>query len=255
MSQLCPNNQDQRGFNVLGVVLARGGSKGLPRKHLLPLLGRPLLAYTFTQVRQSRRMTHVVVSSDCPKILQLGVQSGFDAIERPAELATDSASVQDVLLHALDHEETRLSARFDAVVTLYGNVAVRPVDLIDNAIGVLMTTRCDSVRSFAPVGKFHPAWMSRIIADQRVEALHPGSIHRRQDLETLFHHDGGVVVSSRQVMDVARENRGDPHAFFGTDRRAVIVQQGDVVEVDSRRDLMLAEAAVREQFLGQAVAA
>jgi CMP-N,N'-diacetyllegionaminic acid synthase len=245
----------KQAFNVLGVILARGGSKGLPRKHLLPLLGRPLIGYALGHARQSRRLTHAVVSSDCPRIRQLATQDGFDAIDRPVDLATDSASVQDVLLHALDHEEQRLATRFDAVVTLYGNVAVRPVDLIDSAIGLLVATGCDSVRSFAPVGKFHPAWMSKIIEDQRVEALQPGSIHRRQDLEKLFHHDGGVVVSSRAIMDVAREHRDDPHAFFGSDRRGVIVEQGDVVEVDSRRDLMMAEAAVREQFLGLAVAA
>ena len=247
--------QNKTSMQTLGVILARSGSSGLPRKHLLLMLGRPVIDYTFQHVRQSRRLTHVVVSSDCPRIRRLATQAGFDTIDRPPELATSDASVQDVLLHALDIEEARLGTTFNAIVTLYGNVPVRPNALIDDAIGTLYTTNCDSVRSFAPVGKFHPAWMSKIDEQTRVIALHAGSIHRRQDLDELFHHDGGVVVSSRQALEHSRVNRSDPHAFFGTDRRGVVVGLGEVVEVDTRRDLMIAEAALRDLFLREAVAA
>lgn len=241
---------------TLGVILARGGSQGLKDKHVLPLLGRPLIAYTFDRVCESRRLSHVIVSSDCPRILACATDNGLRVVHRPAPLATGDASVQDVLLHALDHVESSTGHRFDAVATLYGNVPVRPAGVIDRAIELLSTTGCDSVRSFCPVGKWHPAWMSSIGEDGIAVAHRAGSIHRRQDLEPLFLHDGAIVVSSRRAMESGRQKREDPHAFFGVDRRAVLTQNTDTVEVDTRRELLLAEAILQDEHLarGQRVA-
>jgi CMP-N,N'-diacetyllegionaminic acid synthase len=233
-------------LNVLGVVLARAGSKGLPNKHLLTLLGRPVVSYTLEHAREAHRLTRVVVSSDCPLVRRLGSANGFDAIGRPPELATDDASVQDVLLHAVDTVEGDGSFYADAVVVLYGNVPVRPDGVVDQAVGMLADTGCDSVRSFTPVGKWHPAWMSRLKGDV-VEPVITGSIHRRQDLEPLLLHDGAVVAVSRASLERGRANRRDPHAFFGVDRRGFEVPMGETVEVDARRDLYIAEAVLRDR--------
>lgn len=231
---------------VLGVILARGGSMGLPGKHLLPLLGQPVIRYTFEHARAARQLTHVAVSSDCEKILAEAGKAGLDSVLRPGELATSDASVQDVLLHAMDAMESRAKTTFDAIVTLYGNVPVRPAGAIDGAIEMLLSSGCDSVRSFAPVGKWHPQWMSTL-REGHVVALHAGSVHRRQDLAPLWLHDGGVVASSRAIMEQARKHRDDPHAFFGVDRRGFEVGQGETVEVDHRRDLYWAEAVLRDR--------
>src|SRR5215207_644448 len=144
-------------MDVLGVILARGGSAGLKHKHLLPLLGQPVISYTFAHARAAARVTRAVVSSDCGEIRKLAERCWFETIARPADLATGDASVQDVLLHAMRTVESRSSFRADAVVVLYGNVPVRPDGVIDEAIEALESTRCDSVRSFCPVGKWHPA--------------------------------------------------------------------------------------------------
>jgi N-acylneuraminate cytidylyltransferase len=231
---------------VLGVILARGGSMGLPGKHLLPLLGQPVIRYTFAHARASRLLTHTVVSSDCKNILAEAGDAGFETVLRPPELATSDASVQDVLLHAMDDIESRAGLRFDAVVTLYGNVPVRPDGIIDRAVEQLLITGCHSVRSFAPVGKWHPQWMATL-RDGHVMALHAGSVHRRQDLDPVWLHDGGVVASSRHIMDAARKRRDDPHAFFGIDRRGFEVGQGETIEVDHQRDLYWAEAVLRDR--------
>ena len=142
---------------------ARAGSVGLPNKHLLPLLGRPVISYTLDHAAGAARLSRVVVSSDCPLVRRFGVVAGFDAVIRPAALATSEASVQDVMLHALDAVEAADGTfKADALVVLYGNVPVRPAGAIDRAIELLERTGCDSVRSFCPVGKWHPAWMSRL---------------------------------------------------------------------------------------------
>ena len=171
---------------------------------------------------------------------------GLQAIARPAALATSDASVQDVMLHAMRTVESS-GFRADALVVLYGNVPIRGDGVIDQAIELLSETGCDSVRSFCPVGKWHPAWMSRLDGD-RVTAVQPGSIHRRQDLTSLYLHDGAVVAVSRASMLRGAARPEDPHAFFGEDRRGIRTEMGETVEIDQLRDLYWAEAVLRERM-------
>src|SRR5438067_3204193 len=214
--------------NILAVIMARAGSVGLKNKHTLPLLGRPVISYTFDHAIASKLITGWVVSSDSPEILSLAADAGFHTIQRPPNLATAEASVQSVLLHALQSIERDCGYVADAVVTLYGNVPIRGEGAIDRGIAMLRETKCDSVRSFCPVGKWHPAWMSRLEGD-RVTALQSGSIHRRQDLSALYLHDGAVVAVSRASMLRGEATPEDPHAFFGEDRRGICTEMGENV--------------------------
>src|SRR4051812_46123228 len=131
-------------MNTLGIILARAGSVGLTGKHLRPLVGRPVIAHTFEHARAAARLTRVCVTTDCPVIRRLAMVEGFDVIERPAHLASGDASVQDVMLHAMHAVEAADPAFCaDALVTLYGNVPLRPAGVIDQAIEHLERTRCD----------------------------------------------------------------------------------------------------------------
>ena len=233
-------------MNVLAVVLARAGSTGLPHKHLLPLLGRAVISYTFAPAQAASTVTRTVVSSDCRHVRALASRAGFPSIDRPWDLSTSEASVQDVMLHALETIERTGDFQADALVVLYGNVPVRPEGVIDRAVSHLFETRCDSVRTFCPVGKWHPAWMSKLEGDVVVPNV-PGSIHRRQDLEPLFLHDGAVVAVSRSALLRGRMHPDDPHAFFGTDRRGIRTEAGETIEIDEQRDLFIAEAALRQR--------
>ncbi len=233
-------------MKTLGVILARMGSAGLKNKHLLPLCGKPVIQYTFDHAAAAKSLSRVVVSTDCPKIQQLAKENHLEVIQRPAELATATASVQDAMLHAMSVVESGGEFVADALVVLYGNVPLRPAGAIDRAVDLLQTSGCDSVRSFCPVGKWHPAWMSRLDGD-RVVPFEAGSVHRRQDLPALYLHDGAVVAVSQQSMLRGRENPSDPHAFFGTDRRGIIVESGQTVEIDEPKDFYLAEALIQSQ--------
>ena len=234
-------------MNVLGIILARAGSAGLKNKHCLPLLGRPVIKYTFAHARQAKLLTRVVVSTDSPQVRRLAEANFFETVKRPPELATADASVQDAMLHAMDAVEQTSAFRADALVVLYGNVPARGEGVIDRAVRMLADSGCDSVRSFCPVGKWHPAWMSRLGENGTVEPVHPGNIHRRQDLPELFLHDGAVVAVSRAAMLRGRENPLNPHAFFGLERRGIRTEPGETVEIDELRDLYLAEAVLRER--------
>ena len=169
-------------MNVLAVILARAGSTALPNKHLIPLHGRAVISYTFDHAQSATTLSRIVVSSDCRHVRALASRAGFPTIERPWDLATADASVQDVMLHALESVE-RGGGGFqaDALVVLYGNVPLRPEGVIDRAVSHLFETRCDSVRTFCPVGKWHPAWMSKLEGDAVVPNV-PGSIHRRDEI-------------------------------------------------------------------------
>ena len=232
-------------MNTLAIILARAGSVGLANKHMLPLCGKPVISYTFDHARAAGSITRTALSTDCADIRRLAANYGIESIARPPALATSDASVQDVMLHAMDTVECTSTFRADALVVLYGNVPVRGADVIDRVVEMLADTGCDSVRSFCPVGKWHPAWMSHL-RDDRVIPLQAGSIHRRQDLEPLFLHDGAVVAVSRESMLRGKATPDDPHAFFGIDRRGIETASGETVEIDQLRDLYWAEAVLRE---------
>ena len=234
-------------MNTLGVILARSGSVGLKNKHLQILGSRPVICHAFEHARAAKLLTRICVTTDCPVIRRFALAEGFDVIERPGELATSDASVQDVMLHALHHIERRHPTfHADALAVIYGNVPIRPRGVIDRALEHLHQTRCDSVRSFCPVGKWHPAWMSTLDED-RVIPNHAGSIHRRQDLTPMFLHDGAIVAVTRASMLRGEMMKSDPHAFFGIDRRAIRTESGETVEIDTLRDFYLAEAILREK--------
>jgi CMP-N-acetylneuraminic acid synthetase len=233
-------------MKTLGVILARAGSVGLASKHLRLLLGRPMIEYTFDHAFNSALLNRIVVSTDCPGIKRLAQRYHLEVIDRPVDLADSNASVQDVMLHAMKAVEQSSDFKADALAVLYGNVPVRGSGVIDTAIQHLRETGCDSVRSFCPVGKWHPAWMSQLDGD-KVQPLQSGSIHRRQDLAPLYLHDGAIVAVSRSSMLRGIRFADDPHAFFGIDRRAIHTGMGETVEVDHERDLYWAEAVLRDK--------
>lgn len=233
-------------MNVLGVILARAGSKGFPGKCLRPLLDRPVIAYTFDHVAASKRLTGAILSTDSPEALALAQQAGIEVVDRPAELATDTATVDAAARHAVEHWEQAHGRGVDIVVLLYGNIPVRAEDLIDRAVEHLIETGADSVRSVAPVTKQHPDWVHRLDGD-RMSQFRQNSIYRRQDLTPLYYHDGAVAAVTRGALFAALDKPDDHQAFLGEDRRAIIQRPEDAVDIDAPVDLFLAEAILRSR--------
>lgn len=229
---------------TLAVILARAGSKGLPDKCVRPLLGRPLVDYTIDHALGARRVSAVLLTTDSQRARELALARGIEVIDRPPELAGDTARIDEAVRHAVLRWEDRHRRRIDAGIILYANIPIRAADAIDRAIQLLAATGCDSVRSVAPVGKHHPDWLHRLEGD-RLMQFRPNSIHRRQELEPLYCHDGAVVAVTRAALFEALRAPDDPHAFFGRDRRAIVQRPQDAVDVDNAVDLALAEALLR----------
>lgn len=233
----------ERKREALFVVLARGGSKGLANKNGLMCAGQPVLCWTLDHALQSRRAAKVVLSTDAEHYKQLAAAHCVSVVHRPHTLAGDLATVDAAARHAALSVDPE--GAFEHVVILYGNVPVRPPELSDRAVSKLVETGCDSVQSLCPVGKMHPYWMKELGGEQQdVMIQHvPNRVYRRQDLPPLYMLDGGVIAVRRSALFNVIE--GEPHAFLGEDRRAIITQPGEVVDIDEANDLAVAEAKLR----------
>lgn len=232
-------------IRILAIIPARTNSRGLPGKNTLDLLGKPTIAYTIAAARESVSIDHVAVSSDSSDIEDIAAGYGVDFIERPAELATDTARIDDVLRHSLAEMEKRYDFHVDIIVLLYANIPVRNGKNLNRAIWHLQDTGADSVQTVTPVGKFHPYWLYRLDED-RCSKYIDNTIHRRQDLEPLYYIDGAAGVLRRNCL-LEAQGHPDPHYFWGEDRRVIIQDPDDTVDIDNVRDYYLAETLLRRQ--------
>lgn len=239
------------------MVLARRGSRGVPGKNRALVGGRPCVAWTIRAALEAETVDLVVVSTDDAEVARIARQMKVVVVRRPARLATARARVDDAARHAVARYEAAMCDRLGPdvpVVLLYGNVPVRPGGLIDRAVRGLRRWGCDSVQSYAPVGKYHPWWTARV--ERGTGRVRPwersrlnGGAWRRQDLPPAFVPDGGVVVVRRGALMGARGG-GGPHAFLGRDHRAVVTRSGEVIDIDGPEDLLLADAVLRGRARG-----
>lgn len=235
------NGTRHRNLRVLGIIPARGGSKGIPRKNIAPLLGRPLLAYTAEAAIRSRRLTRVVLSTDDPDIAEVGKALGLDVpFMRPAHLAGDEVLTVVVLQDVLRRLEEQ-GERYDAVFTLQPTNPLRLPEDIDGAIELLEHTGADSVISFIPVGEKHPARMKEVGPDLRV--YDPPFAEQteglpRQRLTKYFLREGSVYLTRRDVLM-------ELNSIKGRDCRAWKIPEERACNIDTPFDMFLAEQLLR----------
>lgn len=235
---------------ALGVILARAGSKGLKNKNSLLIAGKPMLAWTIEHAQASSQIERLIVTTDGQAIADIARGYGVEVVMRPDELANDVATVDAAARHAV----SQVVSMHQNICLLYGNVPVRPADLSDRALTKLAETGADSVQSVSPVGKQHPYWMKTVDeATGELGMYTPNNIYRRQDLPPVYMLDGGVIAVSRNSLFNVVE--GEPHAFLGSDRRAVVTEPGEVVDVDGQADFNLAESILNGRRGGPSVRA
>ena len=234
-------------MTAVAIVIGRAGSRGLPGKNTRMLAGRPMICHTIEDAQAAGTIDSVVVSTDGDAIAAAAEAMSVTVVRRPPVLAGDTATVGAAVRHAV--AECDPDGREQVVVILYANVPVRPPDLIDRAVNLLLETGADSVQSYAAVGKHHPFWMVALDADHAVTPFRDSPIDRRQDLPRLLIPDGGVIAVTRASLMSAGENE-PPHAFLGSDRRGVETAPGDVIDVDTAHDLAVAEALLERVVAG-----
>jgi CMP-N,N'-diacetyllegionaminic acid synthase len=224
-------------MNVLGIIPARGGSKGIPGKNIVPILGKPLLAYTAEAALASKHLTRVVLSTDDESIANVARAWGVEVpFMRPPELAKDDTPTLPVLQDVVRRFEAE-GKRYDAVFILQPTNPLRITSDIDGAIELLEKTGADSVISFVDAGERHPARMKMIDSDGRITNppfAEQFEGQRRQDLPKLFLRDGSVYVTRRDVLM-------DQNSIQGNDCRAWIMPVERAWNIDEPFDLYMVE--------------
>ena len=216
-------------MNVLGVVPARGGSKGIPQKNLRTIAGRPLLAYTADAARASR-LSRTIVSTDDPAIADVARGLGLEVpFMRPSELATDSAPMAPVLQHAVREMAVR-GFTADAVVLLQPTSPLRRAQHIDRALDLLVASRADSVVSVVEVPhQFNPISVMRLDGDRLMPFIEGPAVLRRQDKPRVYARNGPAVLAVRtSVLE-----RG---SLYGEDCRPLVMAAEESIDLDTPLD-------------------
>jgi len=221
---------------VLGLVVARGGSTGLPRKNVLPLGGRPLIAWTVEAARGARSLTRAIVSSEDAEILARAREAGGEApFVRPAVFATDTASSLDVALHALDWLGEHEGWRADVLVLLPATAPLRRAHHIDAAVGALLADAALEAVVAVAEADYPPYWMLTT-KDGRLAWLFPegGKVDRRQDLPPAFRPNGSIYAVRAAALRAQR-------TFYPRATAPYVMPREESVNIDSALDFTLAE--------------
>lgn len=228
-------------MNILGLIPARGGSKGVPRKNIRLLAGKPLLQYTAEAAAAAGRLTRVILSTDDEEIAEVGRACGVEVpFLRPAELAQDTTPTLPVAQHALRFLEAQ-GSRFDAVCLLQPTNPLRRPDDIDRAIELLESSPADSVVTVLAVPAEHnPYWVYFRNEDGslRPSLGQMAPITRRQDLPPAYHREGSVYVTRRDVVML-------DDSLYGARIVGLEIEARRSVNIDGPEDWARAEALLR----------
>jgi CMP-N,N'-diacetyllegionaminic acid synthase len=224
-------------FNVLAVIPARGGSKSIPKKNIVNLCGRPLIAYSIEAVLQCRTVTHHVVSTDSEEIAIIAQKHGGNTpFLRPDHLSGDVAPSIDVVLHAVDFMENAHAIQYDAAVLVQPTTPMRSSKLLDRAIQELASSDVDSVVSVVDVGAHHPHRMYSIDDHGIIQPIASGigdPMMPRQKLPPVYIRSGDVYAVRRGCLF-------DEHSLMGRRSKAIVVQHHETVNIDEPEDLLIA---------------
>ncbi|MCO6451620.1 MAG: acylneuraminate cytidylyltransferase family protein [Caldilineales bacterium] len=225
---------------ILALIPARGGSKGVHRKNIHPLGGKPLIAWTVEAARQSESINRILISTDDPEIAEIG--RGFGAeipFLRPGHLALDNTPDLPVYLHTLSWLSEHLDYHPDHVVWLRPTSPLRTSQDVDAAIEILIAAEADCIRS-VNLAHAHPYWMKQFDNERLIPFL-PGydetSYPRRQLLPAVYHLNGAV--------DVIRCTSVLPDGpLFTPNMLGYVMPVERSLDIDTELDFIIAEALI-----------
>ncbi|HEV8657223.1 MAG TPA: acylneuraminate cytidylyltransferase family protein [Thermoanaerobaculia bacterium] len=202
---------------ILGVIPARGGSKGIPRKNLRMLCGKPLIAWSIEAGLNSKRIDRLVVSTEDAEIAKVAKEWGAEVVPRPPELATDDAATLDVLQHVV----SRIPA--ETVVLLQPTSPVRDADLVDRCIDQFEKKHADSLAT-GFICKYTEYGKNEL---------------RRQDITGFFYDDGNVYVMRGDLLA-----KGDR---YGQAIERVLLDREQNIDIDDEFDFFVAEQVLKRR--------
>jgi CMP-N,N'-diacetyllegionaminic acid synthase len=228
---------------ILALIPARGGSKGVARKNIRELAGKPLIAWTIEIASACSTLDRVIVSTEDQKIAKIARQCGAEVpFIRPGELAQDNTPDLPVYQHALSWLAEYEGYRPEIVVWLRPTTPLRTVQDVEAAIQLLIETGADCVRSVS-LAEHHPYWMKRLDGDRLVpfvDGVDESKYYRRQLLPSAYRLNGAVDVTwYRTVMQKGMLYSGDVRGYVMPVERSI--------DLDSELDFALAELLLQRR--------
>lgn len=217
---------------ILGIIPARGGSKGVPRKNIREAAGRPLIAYTVEAARASKLITRCVVSTDDQETADICAALGCEVMNRPGELAQDDTPTIAVIKHVFDVLESQGEV-FDIGLILQPTSPLRAGPDIDSALQALCQSDADSIVSVYRVSDHHPARMYRMESGLLVSLDESFATARRQELPPVYHRNGAIYAFRRRLLD--------DNTLLGRRILPYIMEEERSLNVDTEYDLVLAD--------------
>lgn len=229
-------------MNKLIVIPARGGSKGIPKKNIYPLNGKPLLSYTIELVINSNLSnTDVVVSTDAHDIKQIAQSySNIYVVDRPAELSGDKASTEDTLLHAIFFMESYLKKTYDTVITLQPTSPLRQVKTLQNFVKQFENDypKYDALLSLSEDRT--DFW---VYNNQKCyERLYPNAPRRRQERVPLFKENSAYYITAVESLKLT-------HSVLGTNPNGFIISEIEGIDINEPVDLVIAQSFLEQRKL------
>ena len=226
--------------NILGVTLARSGSKGIKNKNLIKINGKPLIYYTIKEAKKSKNITNYIVSTDSLKIKR--VAEKFKAkvpFIRPKKFSKDSSSSASALKHALIQCEKFYNKKFDYIIELMATNPLKSVVDINNIIKILLKYKADSVIAVNQLYDHHPARIKKIIKGKLYDFSVKEKLEsRRQDLKPkAYVRSGSIYAMSRRF--VMEEKR-----YFSGKSFAYILPAERTINIDDKNDLLIARIKI-----------
>ncbi len=217
---------------MMGLITARGGSRGLPGKNILSFCGKPLIAYTVEAALQSGCFDNVLVSTDSREIADVCLKYGAEVpFLRPAHLAADDAKSRDVVLHALDFMVQK--SPVESICLLQPTSPLRSAEDIRQAVSVFRRNSADSVISVTEYS--HPIqWAVSVSEDGKISEPSGLKPSRRQDQSVCYHPNGAIYIFNAEFI---RRSEG----YIGKNTYALIMPPERSVDIDTPFDFMLAE--------------
>jgi len=228
-------------MRILGIIPARGGSKGVPGKNIKMLDGKPLIWYTYEMANKTNLFSDIILSTEDEEIASVGKSFGLKTpFLRPTELSVDTAKSIDVVIHCIK-EQLKFGFSYDIVVLLQPTSPFRDKFLIENAIKIFKERNADSLVSVRKVpSHFNPHWLFES-DEKKMLKIATGEkeiISRRQELPDAFYRDGQLYITS---VDVLLEQ----HTFLGEKLTYILNEsEGSSINIDTMDDWYKAEAYI-----------
>lgn len=227
----------------LAIIPARGGSKGLPKKNIKDLCGKPLIAWSIESGLQSKYIDEVMVTTDSQEIAEISKKYGANVpFLRPDELASDTATSFDAIKHTIEFYKNELKKDFDYVVLLEPTSPLRSVKDVDGAIEKLLDSSADAIVGICKTEGQNPAFLVNKNEDDFISGYNniDMKVLRRQDIKDVYFFEGSVYISKTDILL-------EKETFYHENTLGYEFPKYKSLEIDDMDDFIMIESIMKHR--------